>query len=550
MRERVGLTECSNFAKYKVSGAGSADWLQGLFTNRLPKVGRIALTAMLNPQGRIVGEFSVARVGDDEFFLFGSQAAEVYHSRWFLDHLPSDSAIRFEVLALSLVGVSVAGPHARDVLQSATAESLATADFPFMSFRHIDVGMIPAWVGRMSYTGDLGYEIWVAPEHQRALFDVLWHAGQPYGMALFGFRALMSMRMEKMFGTWYREYRPIYTPLEAGMDRYLKLDHDFVGRAALEAEMARGPERRMVYLEVDPDPDEPGRRDRRRTDLARRRGGRMGDVGCVRPLQRRVAGTRLRPGGARDPGGRRGRRSRDRDHRAPTSGPSAQRAGPRSERSTNACVMGRLVDVRRRTELLDDVVAYLAEHGIAGLSLRPMAKSLSVSVNALVHHFGTKDEIVVAALRRAVDVQEQVQARWTTRNPGLSQAELLRRWWRWINSSPANLDLVRLGLEAAALDATATGLPGPVRADQIGLWRSNIEQRLIAEGVQGDVAAVEASLVKAMFTGLVVDLLATGERRRLTRALEVGLARLDQVVWANAGLSDPAIPASTRHRVR
>ena len=91
VRERVGLTECSNFAKYRVSGDGAADWLQGLFTNRLPKVGRIALTAMLNPQGRIVGEFSVARVGDDDFFLFGSQAAEVHHSRWFLDHLPADS---------------------------------------------------------------------------------------------------------------------------------------------------------------------------------------------------------------------------------------------------------------------------------------------------------------------------------------------------------------------------------------------------------------------------------------------------------------------------
>ena len=89
-----------------------------------------------------------------------------------------------------------------------------------------------------------------------------------------------------------------------------------------------------------------------------------------------------------------------------------------------------------------------------------------------------------------------------------------------------------------------------MRADQIGLWRSNIEQRLIAEGVQDDVAGVEASLVKAMFTGLVVDLLATGERRRLTRALEVGLARLEQVVWASAGLSAPAIPASTRHRDR
>jgi dimethylglycine dehydrogenase len=109
----------------------------------------------------------------------------------------------------------------------------------------------------MTYTGDLGYEIWVAPEHQRSLFDVLWAAGQPSGIGLFGFRALMSLRMEKMFGTWFREYRPIYTPLEAGMDRYLKLDHDFIGRAALEAEMARGRERALVYLAVEPDPDEP-----------------------------------------------------------------------------------------------------------------------------------------------------------------------------------------------------------------------------------------------------------------------------------------------------
>jgi AcrR family transcriptional regulator len=212
--------------------------------------------------------------------------------------------------------------------------------------------------------------------------------------------------------------------------------------------------------------------------------------------------------------------------------------------------MARLVDVRHRTELLDGVVTYLAENGIADVSLRPMAKSLGVSVNALVHHFGPKNDIVVAALRRAVEVQEQVRIRWMARNPGLTQAEQMRRWWRWINSSPANLGLVRLGIEAAALDATETGLPGTVRADQIGLWRANIEQHLIAEGVPAEWAGVEASLVKAMFTGLVIDLLATGERRRLTRALEVGLARLEQMVWASAGLSEPAIPASTRHRDR
>jgi AcrR family transcriptional regulator len=194
--------------------------------------------------------------------------------------------------------------------------------------------------------------------------------------------------------------------------------------------------------------------------------------------------------------------------------------------------MGRLPDVERRAELLDAVVAYLAEHGLADVSLRPMAAALGVSVNALVHHFGSKSDLLVAALTRAVDVQTAVHVRWVSRHPGISQADLLRRWWRWMNAAPANLALVRLGIEAAALDATETGLPGRVRADQIGLWRMNIEQQLLAEGLPADQAQIEASLVKAMFTGLVVDLLATGDRRRLTAALELGLRRLDALVHA------------------
>jgi AcrR family transcriptional regulator len=194
--------------------------------------------------------------------------------------------------------------------------------------------------------------------------------------------------------------------------------------------------------------------------------------------------------------------------------------------------MGRLPDAERRAELLDAVVAYLAEHGLADVSLRPMAASLGVSVNALVHHFGSKSDLLVAALQRAVDVQTAVHIRWVSRQPGISQADLLRRWWRWMNAAPANLALVRLGIEAAALDATETGLPGHVRADQISLWRMNIEQQLLTEGLPPEEAQIEASLVKAMFTGLVVDLLATGERRRLTAALELALQRLDALVHA------------------
>jgi dimethylglycine dehydrogenase len=258
VRERVGFSEASNFAKYKVSGEGSAAWLQGLFTNSLPKIGRTVLTGMLNPQGKIVGEFSISRIGEEEFFLFGSQAAEVHHPRWFLAHLPENSKIRFETLSLSMVGLTVAGPRSRDVLQKLTDTSLATKDFPFMSFRKVNIGMAPVWLSRMTYTGDLGYEMWMAPEYQRYLFDLIWDAGREFDMRLFGFRALITMRLEQNFGTWFREYRPIYTPLEAGMDRVLKFDHDFIGREAVEAEMkAGGPKRKLVMFKVDVDPQAP-----------------------------------------------------------------------------------------------------------------------------------------------------------------------------------------------------------------------------------------------------------------------------------------------------
>jgi dimethylglycine dehydrogenase len=258
VRERVGFSEASNFAKYRVSGPGASEWLQGLFTARLPQMHRTVLTAMLNPKGRIEGEFSVSRVGEEEFYLFGSQAAEVHHPRWFLAHLPAKSPIRFETLSLSMVGLTVAGPRSRDVLQKVAGCSLATADFPFMAFRRERLGMAPVWLSRMTYTGDLGYEMWMAPEYQRYLFDLIWDAGREYDMRLFGFRALITMRLEKSFGTWFREYRPIYTPLEAGMDRSLKFDHDFVGRAAVEQEKAGdGPARRLVVFRVDVDPDEP-----------------------------------------------------------------------------------------------------------------------------------------------------------------------------------------------------------------------------------------------------------------------------------------------------
>ena len=226
----------------------------------MPVAGRITLTAMLNDQGRIVGEFTVARASEaEEFYLFGSLPAEVHHSRWFRHHLPADGSVSFEVLGLGLVGLSVTGPRSRDVLQAVAPDlDLSTEAFPFMTFRRVDLGMTPVLLARINYAGDLGYELWVTPQYQRELFDRIVAGGEPHGLRLFGMRALMSLRLEKSYGTWFREYRPIYTPLEGGITRYLKLDHDFIGRAAHEAELAAGgPKRRLVAFVVEPDPDDP-----------------------------------------------------------------------------------------------------------------------------------------------------------------------------------------------------------------------------------------------------------------------------------------------------
>lgn len=188
--------------------------------------------------------------------------------------------------------------------------------------------------------------------------------------------------------------------------------------------------------------------------------------------------------------------------------------------------MARPVDHDRRDDLLDEVVQYLSEHGLAGLSLRPLATNLDVSVSTLTHHFGSKDDLIVAALRRSAQVQKAVEDGWLRRRPDLTQADLLRLWWRWITSSKRHLAIVRLEIEAVALEATLPGLPRAVRGEHIGYWRRNIETRLIADGVPRSHAVVEASLIKAVFTGLVVDLLATGDRTRLTRTLDEALDRL------------------------
>lgn len=189
--------------------------------------------------------------------------------------------------------------------------------------------------------------------------------------------------------------------------------------------------------------------------------------------------------------------------------------------------MARTPDVELKRALLDEVVGYLAHHGIADLSLRPLALALGTSASRLVHHLGPREQILAAALGRAAEMQEDVAAGWLRRQPDLTVSAWYRKWWRWLLASPDNLALARLGYEAVALDATSTGLPPDVRADQIAIWTRRVESVLLRNGVDPEVARREAVLSKAMFSGLVLDLLASGDRRRLTQSLEDYLEMLD-----------------------
>ena len=280
IRTGVGLMETTGFAKHEFTGPGARVFLERVMANHIPESGRMALTPMLNHQGMLIGDFTVATIstatdatdaadGPERFVVFGSGAAEGYHERWFRSQLrvgrssglesargdrSAGGRVSYRPLSHEMAGLSISGPAARDVLASLTTVDASNDSFRFLDVRRMDLGMVPALVARISFTGDLGYEFWVPASLQQRLFRLLTEAGEPHGMRLFGLRALDSMRFDKGFGAWASEYRSIYTPWEARMDRFVKLDKgDFIGREAAAASLAAGPERRLCLLRIDVD---------------------------------------------------------------------------------------------------------------------------------------------------------------------------------------------------------------------------------------------------------------------------------------------------------
>lgn len=251
VREHVGINEVHNFGKYRVIGRRARAWLDEVMAGRIPQPGRISLTPMLSPKGRLIGDFTISCLSPTEFQVTASYGSQAFHMRWFEQN--AMHGVRVENISDSLSGFQIAGPDARKVLSAITRGSVD--DIRFLDVRQMTIGRVKCTVQRVSYTGDLGYEIYCNVLDQRALWEELWQVGQSFNMRPFGMRAMMSLRLDRFFGSWQREFSPDYTAGETGMDRFIswKKTADFIGRAAAEKERAEGSARKLCVFEVDAD---------------------------------------------------------------------------------------------------------------------------------------------------------------------------------------------------------------------------------------------------------------------------------------------------------
>lgn len=275
VRNGVGVMETTGFAKFVFDGADARSYLDSIITNKLPAPGRMVLAPMVNHNGKLIGDLTVACLGPtpgaaegprttatggatqntsdrERFVVFGSGVATRFYERWFDQTIPPDADVTYTTLGWDLCGLAIAGPQARPCSNGSPRPTCLAKPSGSWTSGQLDLGPIPVWCGRVSFSGDLGYEFWMSSSRQRAVLDLIQREGEDLDLRLFGLHALDSLRLDKGFGTWGREYRPIYTPYEAGLERFVKLDKgEFIGRDALVEAKNSGPERRLLTWTVD-----------------------------------------------------------------------------------------------------------------------------------------------------------------------------------------------------------------------------------------------------------------------------------------------------------
>jgi glycine cleavage system T protein len=250
-REAVALFDESSFAKLDVLGPGSADFLERLCDNRVARdVGAVTYTQMLNRRGGIECDFTVTRLAEDRFRIVTGTAFGQHDSAWIRSHAPEGGSVAVEDITSRFACLGVWGPAARDLLQPLTDADLGNEAFPYMRAKQLSVGVVPCLAVRVTYVGELGWELYCPTEFGRRLWDTLWDAGAEHGLVAAGYKAIDSLRLEKGYRVWGADITPDETPYEAGLGFAVKLDKgDFLGREALLG--AREPERRLACLVFD-----------------------------------------------------------------------------------------------------------------------------------------------------------------------------------------------------------------------------------------------------------------------------------------------------------
>jgi dimethylglycine dehydrogenase len=250
-RTDVAVIDIASFGKYEFKGPDAHRVLDRLLAGRLPGVGQVRITPMLAPSGVLMGDLTTFALAPDHFLVMGSGYLQAFHLRWF-EHNMAAGAVEVSNQSDAMGGVAVFGPRSRELLQRLTSADVSNAALPFMSVRRLEMGMAPAWVARLSVTGELGYEIYVPTPHLASVYRQILGVGQSLGIQPIGMYALNSLRLEKGFGIWSREFSRDYTPHASGLDRFIAYEKvDFIGRDNALIDRERPPKRSLVHLAVE-----------------------------------------------------------------------------------------------------------------------------------------------------------------------------------------------------------------------------------------------------------------------------------------------------------
>ncbi len=253
MRERVGIIDLTPFTKHEVTGPQAESWLDGLVANKVPtKVGRMALSHALTRRGGIRSEFTITKIADQHYYVVSAGAAERYDGDYLRKCLPQDGSVGLRNITNTRGCFVLAGPKSRGVLAQLTDTALDNASFPWLTAQTIEAGLaVDVYALRVNFVGALGWELHFPIEYAHHLFDALFEAGRDHGIGMVGMRAMESLRLEKSYRMWGSDMTPDYTPFEASLDRFVRLNKGaFIGRDALERQLAAGVPNRFVTLEV------------------------------------------------------------------------------------------------------------------------------------------------------------------------------------------------------------------------------------------------------------------------------------------------------------